>query len=220
MERARSTGVTMRLDPTIDFAKAKGRQILFAVATAIWLALMPNVFAQDFAPGTTAAPPDWKIVSLGTFANTYDLMAALDDAKVRVGDLANEAMHRPGFTIAKSRFEVAAVVVSAAELGVGEKGASQSDVLERGRRLGLELCPPELAAQLRLQYLDQPVGELLHLAMEPIRSYSGQRVSLAVGNGGAGLILIGSLAAEDVIVPQQHKFVFARPLRVAQPITR
>lgn len=199
----------------------KARQIKYAVAMLVLLASTPNAPAQLAEPGTTinsADFPIWKIVSLGTFANTHDMVTALDNAHVAVGDLADEAMHRPAFTLAKSRFDVAVVVVSGAQLGADEKDVLQSQVLERGRRLGLDLCPPELAVQLRLQYMDQPPGEFLDLAMEPIPAYGGQPVSFALGNGSAGLILVGSRATKDAIVPQNRKFVFARPLRVAQPV--
>jgi hypothetical protein len=162
--------------------------------------------------------PLWKTVWPGTFANSYGLMRALDDAHVAVGDLADEAMHRPAFTVTKTNLDV--VVLSAAQLGVGETGASRQDILASARRLGFDLCPPEAAAQLRLQYLDQPVGEFLDVAMEPITTYGGLPVSFTLANGGAGLILIGYIMTDDAIVPQGRKFVFSRPLRVAQPIAR
>jgi hypothetical protein len=198
----------------------KAHQIKYAVAMLVLLASTPEALGQHAGPGTTITSADfldWKIVSLGTFANTYDLMAALDDAHIGVGELADEAMHRPAFTIAKSKFEVAVVMLSGAQLGIDKNGVRRSEALARGRRLGLDLCQPELAAQLRLQYLDQPVGEFLDLAMEPVATYGGHRVSFTLGNGGAGFILIGSKATEDAIVTPQSKLLFVRLLRVAQP---
>jgi hypothetical protein len=147
-------------------------------------------------------------------------MTALDDTHIAIGDLADEAMHRPAFTVAKSKSDVDVVVLSAAQLGVGETGASRQEILARARRLGFDLCPPEAAVQLRLQYLDQPVGEFLDVAMEPIMTYGGHPVSFTLANGGAGLMLIGYIATEDTIVRQGGKLVFARPLRVAQPVVR
>jgi len=42
---------------------------------------------------------------------------------------------------------------------------------------------------LRLQYRDQPLGEFLDVAMEPIAIYGGDLVGLTIGNGGEGLML-------------------------------
>jgi hypothetical protein len=147
-------------------------------------------------------------------------MAALDDARIGVGDLAGEAMQRPGFTVAKANSDVDLVVLSAAQLGVGKNGASLREMLARARRLGFDLCPPEVAAQLRLQYLEQPVGDVLDVAMAPITTYGGYPVGFTLANGGAGLMLIGYVMNVGATVPQGRKFVFARPLRVAQPVDR
>jgi hypothetical protein len=186
-------------------------------------AATPAVLAQDAGPLTVlngADVPPWRTISLGTFTSSYGLMTALDDADIAIGDLADEAMHGPAFTVAKSKSEVDLVVLSAAQLGVGETGTSRQDILARARRLDLDLCPLEAAAQLRLQYLDQPVGEFLDVAMEPITTYGGYTVAFTLANGGAGLMIIGYIVTEDVIISQERKFVFARPLRVAQPVVR
>jgi hypothetical protein len=196
---------------------------LLLIAAALGGAKVSTAVAQIDLPldqALIANLPTWKTVSLGTFASALGLMTALDDAHIAVGDLADEALHRPAFAVASSKSDVDVVVVSAAQLGVGDNGASLRDILERAKRLGFDICPPEVAAQLRLQYLDQPVGEVLDVAMAPITTYGGRPVSLALANGGAGLMLIGYIVKADAIVPQGRKFVFARPLRVAQPVDR
>ncbi len=58
-------------------------------------------------------------------------------------------------------------VLSAADLGV-EAESSLSDVYKRARQVGLELCSAEVGPQLRLDYGNQPVGEALDIAMEPV----------------------------------------------------
>jgi hypothetical protein len=199
----------------------KVRCVLIAVGMVVTLASMPAVFAQDaglLKVVNAADAPHWKTVSLGTFASTHGLMSALDDARVAVGDLADEAMHRPAFTVTKTKSDLAVVVLSAGQLGIGDADPSWHDILARARRLGFDLCPPEVAAQLRLQYLDQPAGEYLDVAMEPITTYGGHPVVFTLGNGGAGLILIGYIVTEGAIFPQERKFVFSLPLRVARPV--
>jgi hypothetical protein len=84
-------------------------------------------------------------------------------------------------------------------------------------QLGLELCPAEVGPQLRLEYLNQPVGEFLHIAMRPVATYRGDLVDLTVANGGAGLILIGGDGSPELNLHSNVKFVFVRPQRIAQP---
>jgi hypothetical protein len=79
---------------------------------------------------------------------------------------------------------------------IGMKGASTKDIYARAQSLGLALCPPEVGPQLRLQYLEQPSGEILHIAMQPIAKYDGDLVNLALENDESALTLFGELYAE------------------------
>jgi hypothetical protein len=63
---------------------------------------------------------------------------------------------------------------------------------------------------LRLNYLDQPLGEFLHIAMRPV-ARTGEVVDFSVGNAGAGLILIGGDGHPDVMLSGAERFVFIRP---------
>jgi hypothetical protein len=83
------------------------------------------------------------------------------------------------------------------------------------RKLGYELCPAEVAVQLRLQYLDQPVGEFLNIAMEPIATYEGEPVGLISANGGAGLMIVGQPMSLKDLVDPRTQFVFVRPQQIA-----
>ena len=78
-------------------------------------------------------------------------------------------------------------------------------------RIGLELCPEEVGPQLRLQYLTQPTGEFLHVAMKPQRTYRGEPTDFTLANGGTGLALLGGGARPDLVIPWNVKFVFVRP---------
>jgi hypothetical protein len=194
---------------------------LLAAVIATLLLLSPRTLADNSAVVANTAPSQaWKAISLGTFADAHALIDELDTAHIVIGELADQALHRPGFTVAKGKSVVALAVLTPAQLGVGQNGASRSEIFARARRLGFDLCPSEAAAVLRLQYTNQRVGEFLDIAMEPIVTYAGDRVSLTVGNGGEGLILIGYVARPDEIVPASRKLVFAWPLRVAQPAAR
>jgi hypothetical protein len=110
--------------------------------------------------------------------------------------------------------DVELVLVSAADLGV-ETESSLADVYKRARQVGLELCPAEVGPQLRLHYRNQPRGEALTIAMEPVATYSGEPTILALANfAPSGLLLIGSDGRSEFMVPSTFRFVFAWPTNV------
>jgi hypothetical protein len=107
--------------------------------------------------------------------------------------------------------DVELVLVSAADLGV-ETESSLADVYKRARQVGLELCPAEVGPQLRLDYRNQPRGEALTIAMEPVARYSGEPTILALANFvPSGLLLIGSDGRSELMVSSTFRFVFALP---------
>lgn len=154
--------------------------------------------------------PVWKTIRVGTFANSFALRNALDAAGCGSGNSAGEILARPAFTISATVTEVELVAVSAAELGFRTDTVRLADVYARARQLGFGLAAAEIAPQLRLQYLHQPMGEFLIVAMEPIKTWKGEPVILTVANGGAGLILIGQDGSADAEIPVTSRFLFVR----------
>lgn len=121
----------------------------------------------------------WKTIQLGTGLQTADdFRKEVVKAGMKIGDWANDILGKPAFTATTSETEteVELVVASVAELGFKD-GATRKDIYVRAQELGLDLCPPEVGPQLRLQYTDQPKGEWLVIAMEPITDSDG-RLSL------------------------------------------
>jgi hypothetical protein len=180
----------------------------------------PNSPAQQSAhsldDAEIAGLSTWKTISLGTFTSTNAMFNALDDRDIHIGDLADEILHRPAFTISKVRMDMDLAVLSVNQLSPG-KQSSLAAIFARVRKLGYALCPPEVAVQLRLQYNDQPIGEFLDIAMEPIATYEGALVGLSVGNGGAGLMLVGRPVTLETVPDQGTRLVFVRPLQIATP---
>lgn len=160
---------------------------------------------------SAADVPTWKKVTIGTFTDLAALRVAMAALGCGVGTLADEIISRPAFTLSGKRTEVELVAVSPTELGFEGESAKLRNIYARARLLGLRLAPAEVAPQLRLQYLDQPIGEFLIIAMEPIRTWAGEPVILTVANGGAGLILIGQDGQDALDVPARSRFVFVRP---------
>jgi hypothetical protein len=162
----------------------------------------------------TASPADiqaWKSIEVGARKGVIAYRNALDAGAVRVGDSANEILGRPAFRYVNAKEKIDLVIRSVAELGVEGEAASLADVYNRARILGLALCPAEVGLQLRLDYANQPLGEVLHIAMEPVATYAGDLTILALMNAGTGPLLIGSDGRSEFMVPRTFRFVFALP---------
>jgi hypothetical protein len=151
----------------------------------------------------------WRTVTIGARKGVNAYRAALAAAAVKTGDAADEILGRPRFPYAPEPREVRLTVRSGRELGV-TTAEPLASLYARARRQGLELCPAEVGPQLRLAYRDQPPGETLHIAMEPVATWDGAPTILALANFGR-LLLIGSDGRSDFMVPRDARFVFAHP---------
>jgi hypothetical protein len=157
----------------------------------------------------------WKAVTLGSYKSVEAIRDAMDAANIHVGESAGEILARPAFHLEATTHKANLVVVSVADLGFGEEGASLAQIHKRAAQLGMAPCSEEIATLLRLQYLNQPVGEFLHVAMNPVATYGGDLVDLTLANGGAGLLLVGGDGRAEIIMPQVSRFVFVRPVEMA-----
>ena len=155
--------------------------------------------------------PAWKRITLGSYSNSLTLRNALDAIGCHVGGSAAEILARPAFIVSTTRKEVELVTVSAAALGFETDTVTLAAIYERAQRLGLRIAAAEVGPQLRLQYLDQPMGEFLAIGMDPIKTWSGEEAILNVANGGAGLILIGQDGRAGAAISVISRFVFERP---------
>lgn len=164
--------------------------------------------------------PIWKRITLGTHKGVGAMRAALEAAKVRIGDSADEILGRPAFPYGTTKTELDLVVLAVADLGFAERWASLGDIHNRAAQLGLELCPAEAGPQLRLAYRDQPLGEFLQIAMRPIATYAGALTTLTLANAGTGLLLLGGRGDPDLMLHTSAKFVFVHPQQIAQPNVR
>lgn len=89
----------------------------------------------------------------------HELLARLQDAGVQLNEHARILFAHDGFSTSAAMSMVETVELSVADLGCAE-GACMDRIEERATACGLSLCPLELAAHLRLQYVDQPEGSI------------------------------------------------------------
>jgi hypothetical protein len=169
----------------------------------------PSVKTPPVVVKSAFAVPVWRTITIGTFANLFALLSALDAAGCSIGDSAEEILARPAFAVGTSKTTVELFAVSAAELGFQTDTAPLADIYARAQQLGFGLAAAEVAPQLRLQYFDQPMGEFL-IGMEPIKTWKGEPVIFTVANGGAGLVLIGRDGSADAEIPVASRFLFVR----------
>lgn len=160
------------------------------------------------------AVPVWRTITVGTFANSFALLNALDTAGCSIGGSAEEILARPAFTVGTTKTKVELFAVSVAELGFQTDTAPLADIYARAQQLGFGLAAAEVAPQLRLQYFDQPMGEFL-IGMEPIKTWTGEPFILTVANGGAGLVLIGRDGSAGAEIPMASRFLFVRSREAA-----
>lgn len=152
----------------------------------------------------------WKTVKLGTGLQTAeDFRRAFRNDGIRIGNWADDILGRPAFTVATKETELELVKVSVAELGFKD-GACREDIYKQALRSGLELCPNEVGPQLRLQYKDQPRGEWILIAMEPIAGSDGGLSVFFVERDGRGLWLSGSCGSPVSVWSSHSQWVFAR----------
>ena len=169
----------------------------------------PSANTSPIPVKSAFAVPVWRTITVGTFANSFALLNALDAAGCSIGSSAEEILARPAFTVGTTKTSVELVAVSAAELGFQTDTVPLAEIYARARQSDFGLAAAEVAPQLRLQFLDQPMGEFL-IGMEPIKTWTGEPVILTVANGGAGLVLIGRDGSANAEIPVAARFLFVR----------
>ena len=96
-------------------------------------------------------------ITLGTHTSGADLLDTLIEEKCEVSLWSRQALGNPDFPVVAEEITVDIVVVSMLEMGFAEGELVTLDTIyDRAKQMGLEICPIETAAQLRLQFRDQP----------------------------------------------------------------
>ncbi len=177
--------------------------------TAFMTALRRDGNIAPIGSDRADVPAAWKSIILGNCPTVLALHQALVEKGIAIGDLAGQMLRLPPFTLAPAVVGIDLSIVTFSQLGLGSDHASFAEIHARATEAGLALCPAEVGPQLRLQYPDQKVGEYLLIGMKPLPTADGSDACFIVGNGGAGLLLIGRFAAADLTVSSRARFVFA-----------
>lgn len=149
--------------------------------------------------------PAFMTVKLGTHPDNEALRQALLDAGNRIGDWGADILKR--VKVASEPTEVDIVVVSVAELGF-PNGATREQIYEKALSLGLKLCPAEVGPQMRLQYTEQPNGEWILVAMDPITASDGSLLVFSVVHAHDGRWLYGHYGRPDYVWFGSRRWAF------------
>jgi len=135
---------------------------------------------------------------------------AIEGNGMEMSNWAKDLLNSPDFKVVGERADADLVEVSVAALGFG-RATRYDAICARAQELGLELCPPEVGPQLRLQYQDQPNGEYLGIAMKAIRDSDGYPDVFYVHRNDDELWLLGIVGRPDYVWNPDIRFVFLRP---------
>jgi hypothetical protein len=93
------------------------------------------------------------------------------------------------------------------QLGFGQ-AATWGQIIGAASERGLRLCPESAGIPLRLAYGDQPDGEMLYIAMDPIaESYKAPSIYTIVSSGGRNALGVFAVSEKHAFPPDTI-FVF------------
>ncbi len=173
-----------------------------------WLTALKRFLRKENPWDGAVTFPTWKTITLGAFQDVKSLTEALEKNGFRVSDWASGILGQPAFTMAAEKTKVKLVKITVAELGFSE-GATYGEICDKAQESGFHLCPAETGPQLRLQYGDQPYGEWLTVAMEPIADSDGRPSVFRVGRGVGDRWLASDWTDSDDFWRADAQFVFA-----------
>ena len=141
----------------------------------------------------------WRTITVGG-TTTEALTKAIEEKKGtkeknEVGDYARDIMGKDAFVVASKPEQVDLVILTPADFGFTAMPRTDEFLTKKflaewsAKHLEgclIELCEPEDGAQLRLQYQDQPKGEVLWIAMERITGSDGHPDVFRVERHGDG----------------------------------
>lgn len=161
-------------DHQIDGEKCQRRLIesglLADLVCAIGTDRLPDRVAFRKVLGLEPTAADfkiWRTVKLGTGIGRADsFRQVLEKAGFDIQSLDEQVFEAAIRSVSKCVVELDLIRVTLSDLGIW--WADYKALCQHVQAIGLELCPPEVGLQLRLQYTDQQEGEILNILMDPL----------------------------------------------------
>ena len=134
----------------------------------------------------------------------------LKEKKINISGNAEYMVKSEKFSTLNNQEQITLVRLKVRDLGF-KNGATTDEIYIKAKELGLELCPAEVGPNLRLQYMDQPSGEWLYIAMKQITGRGGGPDVFGLGRDDVGLWLDDSWAKPGSRWFPGRGFVFSLP---------
>ncbi len=117
----------------------------------------PVIIDQDIVQNMEEEIDADFTVTLGTHEDGEALLDSLTKNHFRVSKWSMQALIHRDFPVEAEERQVDVIVMSLLEMGfLEDELVSLDTIIKRAKKLGFDVCTPELGAQLRLQYTDQP----------------------------------------------------------------
>lgn len=147
----------------------------------------------------------WKSIEIGK----YKTIEALKEAVRKNNTISLWAEQILDKISLSPKKKINIVKMTVEELGF-PNGATTKEIFEKAEKLGLKLCPPEVAAYLRIEYTDQPLYKWLVIAMEPIKDSDGYPDLLGAHRRGSKSYLYACYDGPDDEWDRGHGFAFSQ----------
>jgi len=178
------------------------------IGITVSLALVHTASADGFKT--------WKTIKLGGATSAQDFTDSMKAKGVTVTtggttNSAEELLGKSDFAIASSPTTVDLIRVTPRDLGFDKRKPEHTLLYKKAAELGLGMCSLEVGPQLRLQYLNQPKGEVLYVGIQKEANYAMNRLSYAISNDikkKPGLYIDGY--APDSQIELDTQWVFCR----------
>ena len=133
----------------------------------------------------------WRTITLGGFKDWKKANQKIEKAGMK-NSIKENILEKISFEKNKTKIDI--MLFSLADLGLDSDlnrtyGVEYQEICERAKQLGLLMCPVEVGLQLRLQYKDQPIGEWIVIATEPIIDSNNEPKLFIVGRNNIGFWL-------------------------------
>lgn len=109
-------------------------------------------------------PATTKTLQIGGLTKRQ-LIQKLQAHSISLNEFGEKLICDDKFTTSESKYSLTIVELSVRNLGFPD-GATMPQLFKQANELGLELCPLELGPYLRLEYLDQPEGNIGNLLQQ------------------------------------------------------
>jgi hypothetical protein len=166
--------------------------------------------SKDNASQTSKPQPIlWKTIKLEAPLSIDEMMSEIRAKGFHIAYTAHQLLCSPVFTDIIRPKVINLYTVTGAELGFTD-ATSRITIYQKALELGLTLCEKEVGPLLRDNYADQPVGERLCIAMEPISDSEFDCIFYVRNGKEDGLFLDGVLSDPDQLWAPEYRWVFSK----------